>query len=146
MVTMQADLKTEHHHGLMVCWNMLDGLKRGVEATRIKAYASWFYVNHLEDHFQIEERQLFPALGFDHPYIQQAIEEHQRLRLLFTFPEPLQQTLELISAELDHHIRFEERLVFPAIKARSSEHQWHLLEAIHREPGEVSEWSDPFWE
>ena len=40
-------LSHEHHHGLLLCWKIKTGIKKNIDAARIKKYADWFYRSHL---------------------------------------------------------------------------------------------------
>ncbi|MCB0535507.1 MAG: hemerythrin domain-containing protein [Lewinellaceae bacterium] len=139
-------LSREHHHGLLLCWKIKTGLKNHVEPARIKRYADWFFENHLTVHFEIEENQLFPILGTDNLLVQQAVFEHRRIEELFRSTDNLPVILELMASELDHHIRFEERVLFNEIQNKASEAELQLLEEIHREVPDSDQWDDKFWE
>lgn len=139
-------LSREHHHGLLLCWKIRTGLKNGVEPQRMKNYADWFFKHHLAAHFQVEEQQLFPILGLKNEMVQQAMAEHRRLRELFKSKTDLKTVLGLIEAELDHHIRFEERVLFNEIQKLANEVQLQLLVEIHQEVPEPEHWEDVFWE
>ncbi|MBK8966936.1 MAG: hemerythrin domain-containing protein [Saprospiraceae bacterium] len=139
-------LSREHHHGLLLCWKIKTGLKNQVEPERIKRYADWFFEQHLTAHFDIEERQLFPILGAGNALVQQAVFEHRRIEELFRSTTDLPVILELIALELDHHIRFEERVLFNEIQQVASDEQLRLLEEIHREVPDSDHWNDKFWE
>ena len=138
-------LSREHHHGLLLCWKIRTGLKNNTEPFRIKRYADWFFEKHLVPHFEIEEQQLFPILGHKNELVQQAISEHRRLEELFHSDTHLPIILELIGAELDHHIRFEERVLFNEIQKIATEAQLQLLEEIHRDIADSEDWDDCFW-
>lgn len=139
-------LSREHHHGLLLCWKIRTGLKNGVEPQRIKQYVDWFFENHLIQHFAVEEKQLFPILGLSNPMVKQAIAEHHRLRELFKSKTNLKVVLGLIESELDHHIRFEERVLFQEIQQVADDSQLQLLDEIHQEVPESNVWKDNFWE
>lgn len=139
-------LSREHHHGLLLCWKIKTGLKNRVEPERIKRYADWFFAQHLTAHFEIEEKQLFPILGAGNALVQQAIFEHRRIEELFNTKTDLPVILELIALELDHHIRFEERVLFNEIQLVAVDAQLQLLEEIHREVPDSELWPDKFWE
>ena len=136
----------EHHHGLLLCWKIRMGLKNEVDPHRIKRYVDWFFTHHLLDHFAIEEKELFPILGLDNPLVQKAIAEHHRLEELFKTTTKMQQTLQLIDLELDHHIRFEERILFVEIQKRANEKELQLLADIHKEIEDTDDWEDNFWD
>ena len=60
-------LSKDHHHALLLCWKITQGLKKNIDVTRIKTYVDWFWENHVLLHFKIEEKYLFPVLGNNHP-------------------------------------------------------------------------------
>jgi hemerythrin superfamily protein len=76
-------LSREHHNALLFCWKIREGIKRQVEPERIKQYVNWFWKTHLANHFQTEERYIFPILPAINDNIKQAISEHRTLQQLF---------------------------------------------------------------
>ncbi|WP_332913779.1 hemerythrin domain-containing protein [Algoriphagus boritolerans] len=111
-------LSHDHHHGLLLCWKIRQGFKFGVGPERIKDYCEWFWGNHLQTHFDEEEKLIFLILPEEDPMIKQALSEHKRLRKLFSSWENPEKTLGLIEEELEKHIRFEERVLFPVIQEK----------------------------
>lgn len=138
-------LSHDHHHGLLLCWKIRQGFKLGVDPDRMKAYSEWFWKHHLESHFQEEEEHLFPILPADSPLIKQALSEHKRLKKLFSNWENPEKNLGQIEEELERHIRFEERTLFPLIQEKASEEQLKTIEE-HGSRGKFVEYeSDAFW-
>lgn len=135
----------EHHHGLSFCLNLKMGLGKQVSMSRLKPYVNWFYKKHLFSHFQIEENVLFPILGLDNKKIAQAISEHKRLRRLFEDDTEVEHSVRLIAKELDHHIRYEEKIVFPEITKVATKEQVTLLQDIHFDVLDSDDWEDQFW-
>jgi len=76
-------LSREHHHGLLLCWKIRTGLKKGIEEERIKKYADWFFKHHLLPHFEAEEKYVFPILDAEDSRIKKALAQHRRLKRLF---------------------------------------------------------------
>ena len=97
-------LSRDHHHGLLLCWKIKRGFEKGVAVERIKRYSNWFYKNHIEPHFEIEEKFLFPVLGKEHEMVSRAISEHKRLKMLFTDTRDNSNSLKLLAEELKQHI------------------------------------------
>ncbi len=141
-------LSHDHHHGLMFCWKLKQGLKREVEASRIMHYARYFFAQQLEVHFREEETLLFPLLGMDHPDIKRAINEHRTLKHLFFEEENLTAACMKIVVELQAHIRFEERMLFNEIQEKASPHELlSINQQLHTRSGEPDgDWHDPFWQ
>lgn len=138
-------LSREHHHGLLLSWKIRSGFSKNIEPKRIKAYADWFFENHLIPHFDMEEKHVFSILNGDHDLIKRAFADHRRLKRLFAEVGDEAQTLSKIEEELDAHIRFEERVLFPEIQKTATEAQLALIEDIHQEGGFIDKLDDEFW-
>jgi iron-sulfur cluster repair protein YtfE (RIC family) len=138
-------LSRDHHHGLLLCWKIRQGFKKNVEVSRIKKYCDWFWKTHLENHFEIEEKHLFPILPGDNEHIVKVLAEHRRLKRLFETKDELAKNLSHIEEELELHIRFEERILFNLIQEQASQEQLQTIEAIHCIKFEDN-LIDPFWE
>lgn len=108
-------LSRDHHHALMLCWKIRQGIAKNVDANRIMQYASWFFINHLQPHFELEEKKIFTLPGVGHATVDQAIGEHAQLRLLFN-KQPNIELLSTIEKTLEHHVRFEERVLFVEVQ------------------------------
>ena len=138
-------LSREHHHGLLLCWKIKTGISKGIEFSRIKKYVDWFYQNHILPHFEVEENHVFPLLGMEHDMVKKALAQHASLRELFTAQSDIQLNLLRISEELDKHIRFEERELFPKIQDDISEDALKTLREIHHETAFYENTEDMFW-
>lgn len=138
-------LSREHHEGLLLCWIIGTGLKKGVELSRIKAYTDWFFEHKLAPHFEEEEKFIFPLLGNEDELIQRALEDHKRLRALFNDTENLEDSLRKIDEELEKHIRFEERVLFGEIQKRVPKETLELAGKNIPENKVVQNWKDEFW-
>jgi len=138
-------LSREHHHSLLLSWKIRRGFSRNVEPERIKKYVDWFFKNHIEKHFQIEEKYVFPVLGPNNELVRMALADHRRLVRLFTEEEDIPKALSLIEEELQKHIRFEERVLFPEIQKVASPADYHTIEKHHREESFEENTSDEFW-
>ena len=136
----------EHHHGLLLSWKIRSGLSKNVEPRRIKVYASWFYKTHLKPHFEVEEKHIFSLMEDGNNLVKRALADHRRLARLFTLEPDDVATLSKIEEELDKHIRFEERVLFPEIQKFATEAQLEQIEKIHH-PDEKFEdnLDDEFW-
>ena len=40
-------ISREHHHGLLLCWKIRQGMKKNIEPQRIKVYVDWFYNEYI---------------------------------------------------------------------------------------------------
>lgn len=141
-------LSRDHHFGLLLGWKIREGFRKEVEPTRIKNYVTWFWTNHLNAHFQLEEKWLFPVLGKDHVHIKRALAEHRRIKRLIKSNEDLVKNLNHIEEELEEHIRFEERILFQELQLKMDEMDSVSLEKIEDAlslPGFSDEYTDEFW-
>ncbi len=109
-------LSRDHHHALLLCWKIRTAFRKEVAVGRIKKYTDWFYQNHIQPHFKVEEEYIYSVLGMDDELIKQAMAEHRRLKRLFEDTTDIEKSLSLIEEELEKHIRFEERILFQKVQ------------------------------
>ena len=138
-------LSRGHHHSLLLCWKIRRGFSKRVEIERIKKYADWFFENHIQPHFEIEEKCIFPILGSEHEWVKKAQSEHRRLKRLFENNDEIEKSLSLIEEELESHIRFEERTLFNEIQKIATEEQLKLMTELHTEKNFLENTQDEFW-
>lgn len=139
-------LSREHHHGLLLCWKIRQGLKDGVEPQRMKNYIDWFKGQYLYPHFKAEEEFVFPVLGAENGLVKKALAEHRRLKRLFNQDFDVLKALSLIEEELDGHIRFEERVLFNEVQQAASPDQFLEIEKKHHSIAFSDDhWDDHFW-
>lgn len=138
-------ISRDHHHGLLLCWKIREGVKRNIEAERVKKYVDWFWHNHLAQHIEKEEKLLFPILGNQNNLIKQALDQHRRLKQLFESVNDLVKSLNLIEEELEKHIRFEERTLFSEIQKVANEKQLQQIQSHHSDSKFEDNLTDPFW-
>lgn len=134
----------EHHHGLLLSWKIREGFRLNISPERIKNYTDWFWENHLQSHFEFEEKYIFPLLGNENKLIKRALREHSRLRRLFSASDRVERNLSLIEEELVAHIRFEERILFKEVQEVATEAQLKVIEEEHSK-NMTEEWEDEFW-
>ena len=138
-------LSRDHHYGLLLCWKIRAGFNKKIDPKRIWIYVSWFYKNHLISHFELEEKYIFPILGNGNALVKKALSQHRRLRRLFKDIDNKTISLNKIEEELDKHIRFEERILFPEIQKTATESQLLDIEKIHYEDTFKNKIEDEFW-
>lgn len=140
------DLSRDHHQGLLLCFKIRQGLAKEVEPERIMNYCRHFYHTHLVEHFEEEERLVFPVLGNDHPMVQKAFEQHRQLNQLFAADAASIEKLQEIEKELKAHIRFEERELFNKIQQQlPSEKLQQLNDQLSHTRTPAEAWEDDFW-
>lgn len=137
-------LSRAHHFGLLFCWKIRQGLQHGVALERIRSFASWFWNNHLIQHFEIEEEKLFPVLGSDHPKVAIALQAHREIETLFQNGLEKVEDLSKLEKLVDSHIRFEERDLFNEIQQTATDDALKILEE-HDQHGPPDDWPDEFW-
>jgi len=145
-------LSKDHHFGLLLCWKIRTGIKREIAPERIANYVKYFYADHLTVHFEEEETYIFTLLDEKDEKRKKAEKQHRKISRLVdklsSEPENLTITLGQIEEEVEAHIRFEERDLFPYIQNTQDEAGLERLkekiEEIHQQTAEV--WEDQFWE
>lgn len=139
-------LSRDHHHGLLLCWKIKEGLKKHISEARIKDYTDFFFTSQLRPHFSFEEKEIFPLLGESHPLIIRAMNEHRRLEDLFK-ADAENEIFHAIVNELNRHIRFEERELFMELQKTIPEEQ--LQKVNNKEECIITpdpdDWKDKFW-
>jgi iron-sulfur cluster repair protein YtfE (RIC family) len=135
----------DHHQALLLCWKIQVGFSKGIAAERIKVYADWFYENHILEHFQKEEKYMFPVLGSEHKLIVQALEEHKILLALFTDTAQIEDSLKQIQTLLKAHIRFEEQILFNEIQSAATPQELEKIAQFHKDEKYVDNLNDVFW-
>lgn len=135
----------EHHHNLLLGWKIRKGFSKNIEPERIKKYTDWFYKTHIDRHFKLEEKYIFPVLGRGNQLVEKALSQHRRLRRLFKDQKNLEKSLSLLEEELEAHVRFEERELFPKVQEKANEAQQKEIENAFEEEGFEENTSDEFW-
>lgn len=139
------NLSRDHHYGLLFCWKIRTGLKKA-DHGRVKAYAEYFFREHLLPHFKLEEKYVFPLLGEENTLVQAAMADHKRLRTLFEEKVNILGSLVQIEVELEKHIRFEERILFKELQRLLPEDELIAALGKHNEALREDDWDDRFWE
>ena len=141
-------LSREHHEGLLFAWKIRQGLKNGTDVSLMGRFVQWFWDTHLDHHFRQEEQVLMSLLPGD-ALLARMQDEHQEIEALLhinqSIPDPA--LLEQIAQQVNDHIRFEERELFPHIEQSITEEQLNqVAAALAAEPKcTSSNWSEEFW-
>ena len=144
-------LSREHHFSLLFCWKIREGLKKRTAPKRMVQYAQYFWSNHIQPHFLEEEEILFAPLQDE--MVLKAMEEHAAIRegieaLTVLPPENITDELTKLADQLDKHVRYEERQLFPHLESVLSDAQ---LESIGAQlnavpsPALKDDYPDEFW-
>lgn len=142
-------LSRDHHYGLLFCWKIRQGLAKHIDLPRIQRYVQYFWEHHLEVHFTEEETLLFREST--DPLCLEAKEQHSRIRRLVmtirrsgTWVDASYRTL---AGQLEAHIRFEERQVFPFLEQKLTKAQLSAVgaELNHHARSADDAYEDQFW-
>lgn len=143
-------LSRDHHFGLLCCWKIRQGIRNEISPERIAAYVVYFRNLYLDKHFAEEETFLFNQLEHDQQCLQ-AIEEHRQLEIVMNGFTDGATTVQLsdFADQLDAHIRFEERVLFPHLeKVLPEDTLTSLGETLEELHGATlqEDYQDIFWE
>lgn len=143
-IALQA-VSREHHHTLLFCWKINEGLRKDVATNRIKMYVDWFWTNFIQTHFTYEEQFILPLLDNNHHLYQQTLNDHHTIKVLCTTNTTNEkEQLVQIATTVTEHIRFEERNLFAYIQEQVDEVKLNQL--LNNEPHVVVDnWEDEFW-
>jgi tellurite methyltransferase len=153
-------LSREHHHALVLARLLRTGIADAADSAGGASFldrvrSTWS--THLAAHFAVEERELLPlchgagaelashaaTIGADHAALRAMLAELERAA-----PPPT--TAPVMADRLEGHVRFEERVWFPALEAALDEEtltalQWRLepepsvpIVGFHPDPDEPS--------
>lgn len=140
----------QHHFDLLFSWKIKQGLNRQIAAERIVAYLKYFWVHHLQIHFQEEETYLYNSQKDE--LCEQAVTQHRQITQLIettlNTPSDLYEKLQKIADKVDAHIRFEERELFPHLEKILSATQLNEINAqllLQNKPQPNDDFADQFW-
>ncbi|MDN3670693.1 hemerythrin domain-containing protein [Echinicola jeungdonensis] len=143
-------LSRDHHQGLLLGWRIRQGIKKKVDQNRIFEYFRYFWKEHLEPHFQLEEAYIFNLLDPRDEMRIKAEDQHRELREIEMLLEKKgveRDLLDLFADKLEAHIRYEERELFQYMQKVLGQNELATLnekmEKVHSEKSEC--WNDPFW-
>ena len=144
-------LSREHHLSLLFCWKIREGLKKEVPAQRINSYVAYFTRRFLIPHFIEEESYLFSK--FQDRMVTEAAIQHREIRMLLQEMEadgylPHEEDIKKLAHLLDHHIRYEERELFPYMeKLLTYEQMEEIGEKLGPEnlADQSDDFKDTFW-
>lgn len=139
------NLSREHHDALVFALRIQKGVAKNADLKEMENYANWFWESYLVEHFQLEEKSLFPLLGNTHELVLQAKKQHQELKRLFELPSKSYSDFEETYAFLQHHIRFEERELFNVMQQEVREEELLQFKKQHSNQKVCSIWYHQFW-
>lgn len=114
-----------------LCEQIRVGISQGEPTETVAALASQCYDTHIMKHLE-QEKMLMEALPAEDQLKKRAYNKHKRLRSLKkklrTLPKRKDVTLSLIEEELQGHLSFETRELFPHLDACVSDETWEQVE------------------
>lgn len=134
----------DHHQGLLLCWKIRTGINCNVAPGRIAAYVIWFYKNELLPHFELEEKYIFPVLGYGNDLVMQGINDHKAISLRVNELNTVNSLMQLAEL-LEKHIRFEERTLFGEVQKCATPEKLAEIEKVHGSNKFVENTTDEFW-
>jgi len=140
-------LSHEHYDGLLFVWRIRQGLRRGASLEIMNDFIKWFWNDHLQSHFDSEEKILMSYLATDDELGQRMIREHEAIRKLIPSHNTLSSVqISSLATLLHDHIRYEERDLFPHIEKKLSTDDLNEV-ARKLEPTRScsTEWTNEFW-
>lgn len=148
-------LSRQHHNGLLAALLLNKGIKKSAGLQVMADFILGFWEHDLKAHFEKEETILLPALkgtAFEETLTRRLLNEHAALRSYIYSLQNNFTAVEVISdfaTLLEVHIRFEERIYFPATEIALSEEQLSAIGAALHEIESLNWCMDypvKFWE
>lgn len=143
----------QHHNGLLAALLLKKGIAKAADKNVMAAFILNLWKQDLKQHFESEEEFLIPALAntsFDQTLNKRLSEEHEILRSYINSLQNEQRpilVIESFAKLLEQHIRFEERVYFPAAEEVLSEEQLkHIGKQLKDEDANCINYPVKFWE
>ena len=113
-------LSHQHQHGLALCVTIERSLREDHSSESVAKFSNkaiTHYDLELTNHFEMEERILFPAVA-EHPLIPDLLAQHRRLEAMIAAlrEAPSRERLLEFAALLRSHIRLEENELFQDVQ------------------------------
>jgi hypothetical protein len=144
-------LSREHHFGLLFCWKIRQGLKNGTDLELMRAYVRYFWETILKEHCEEEEWILKRVLRSDDTVRARLAEEHQLLHTivdLINTGSPMNKELfKVLERDLNDHIRWEERELFPYVQRMANPDELELTGKLlsHKHDPRLDTFTPEFW-
>lgn len=141
----------EHHYGLLLSWEIKQGLKSKVEPNRITDYILYLFDNDILHHMREEEKIVFSKIGSGSELLKKTLRFRQKVYGFLAAIRAGEGNVGLLKkfAELlNRAVRFEERVLFPYLEENLGKEQLELvLNSYEHKPQDISqEYHDKFWE
>jgi hemerythrin-like domain-containing protein len=115
-------LSHDHHHGLIAAVRLKRGNPAYHASASVAESVEELWKRELEEHFEREERWLFPLASSERAreMVVRALDEHARMRSLVEEArrdDDVEAAARSLGELLESHIRFEERELFEVLQA-----------------------------
>ena len=132
------------------------GNNRKADQRSSRPFFYWFHLNFFEhelpEHFRQEEEIVFSLLADNDPKKTEVYAQHDILygiiEKIKELPSEWQYLLTQFADQLDGHIRFEERELFPYIEQQTEQtvlqEAGKQIDALHKQHTAIT-WQDEFW-
>lgn len=146
-------LSREHHFGLLFCWKLRQGLKKGSDLTVMQQYVRYFWEQILFPHCQ-EEEWLLRRFLVPNDILRIRIEEEHRLLQwmidqIIDGKRLVPEQFETLQQDLVSHIRWEERELFPYLQKVVPQEDLQqasvLMEQHHEGEAVADSFTPEFW-
>lgn len=147
-------LSWEHHDGLVLAFRLEKGIKNNVDTSIISDYLLHIWDYDLRHHFWQEEQFLQPTLrklNEGRELLNQMVVEHDQFKNLIakirSNGKDMKSSIEQFYEDLNKHIRFEERKLFPMVEELASTEALEIMGVFlheHHKSGN-KEWQPEFW-
>ena len=140
-------LSREHHQILLFVWKIRQGITLGIEVKRIASYCTWYWNNHMNAHSKKEDLLLTRIISPTKQLMNNMIEDHEAIRTKIdeVMNEPSYDSLKRLADIIYYHVRFEERVLFPAIERTATPDQLDAISFYVDDEHVTAEWQDEFW-
>ena len=143
----QDEFISGHKDGLKLCDHIHIGIKNGIQHERIFQYCQWYYLNHIEYQFELEEKIIFPFLDTDEKKKKKILSDHRKIKRIVKGKVNFTKAINQIEELLEQHIRFENKLNFNKIYASAYQLFGSDITKLFFGYNNVceKEWEDKFW-
>jgi hypothetical protein len=118
-----------------------------VPPERIAKYCTWFFENHMKDHFRREETAFTKILSRDNVMIERMFDDHEAIKakIVELNQRATIEGLNRLAQIVIYHVRFEERQLFQSIQEIATRDQLRVLSVDLYEKDTPIQWQDEFW-
>ncbi|QCR22476.1 hemerythrin domain-containing protein [Pontibacter sp. SGAir0037] len=145
-------LSREHHFGLLFCWKLRQGLQNGTDLEVLREYVQYFWDHVLKAHCEEEEWLLNRLVPENETPRLQLEEEHHLLHEIIDCicqgNRLTRELFEVLQQDLEEHIRWEERHLYPYLQAVTHSDQLELTGQLlaHKHTDKQDSFPISFWE